>query len=36
LGDEKSLEIVEKGEMQVPNNKGTMKVKDIYYTPNLR
>ena len=36
LGNEKRLEIVGKGEMQVPTKKGTMKVKDIYCTPNLK
>lgn len=36
LGNEKSLEIIGKGDMQVPKKKGTMKVKDIYYTPYLR
>jgi len=36
LGDEKSLEIVGKGEMKVPTKKVTMKVMDIYYDSNLK
>ena len=36
LGNEKRLEILVKREMQVPTRQGTMKVKNIYYTPNLK
>jgi len=36
LGDEKRLENVGKGEMQVLTKKGTMKVKNIYYNSNLK
>ena len=36
LGNEKRLEILGKGEMQVLTKKGTMKVKNIYYTPKLK
>lgn len=36
LGNEKRLDIIGKGEMQVPTKKGAMKVKYIYYTPDLK
>jgi len=36
LEDEKSMEVVAKGEMEVPIRKIKMKVKDIYYAPHLK
>jgi len=36
LVDEKILDIIGKGEMQVLKKKGAMKVKNIYYTLNLK
>lgn len=36
MGDEKSLKVVAKGEMEVPTKKGNMKVKDIYYASHLK
>ena len=36
LGNKKRLEILGKGEMQVPTRQGTMKVKNIYYTLDLK
>jgi len=36
LGNEKRLEIFGKGDMHVPTKKGTMKVKYIYYTSDLK
>lgn len=36
IGDEKFLEVIAKGDMLVPTKKGTMKVKSIYFPPNLK
>jgi len=36
LGDEKALQVDAMGAMEVPKNEGTKKVKNIYYTSNLK
>jgi hypothetical protein len=36
LGDDKALEVVAKGAMEVHTKEGMKSVKDIYYTPQLK
>lgn len=36
LGNEKLLDVVAKGDMMVPTKRGTMKVKSIYFAPDLK
>jgi len=36
LGNEKLFEVIAKGDINVPTKKGTMKVKSIYFAPDLK
>jgi hypothetical protein len=36
LGDDKTLEVAAKGDMEIHTKEGMKSVKDIYYTPQLK
>lgn len=36
IGDEKILEVVARGDMEVPTKRGNLKVKNIYYAHDLK